>query len=528
VELIREVALARPTVLLSFGSPYILSAVPEVASYLVAWGPQEVSQTAAAEALVGGVGISGRLPITLPPFHLRGEGLDRDAVPWVAELERGPRDELDETGMVVRRGEEPPGAGQTPALPACDPASPPMAKAVNLRAGPVEVDPGSVGMDPSRLLVSDSIVAAGVRAGAYPGAALAVGRSGRLVRLRGLGWFDPGCSGGEVRPDAIWDLASLTKVVGTTTAVMLLVEEGSLSLDDRVVDHLPGWDAGDPRKARVTVEDLLLHRAGLPPFRRFFTELEGRAAYRRAFAGLSLDYDPGTRTVYSDIGLQTAAHVVEAVSGMRLDAFLRERVWGPLGMLDTDFNPPGSKLWRVAPTEVDTVYRHVHVRGVVHDENAFAQGGVAGHAGLFSTARDLSVFARLMLGGGSVPVCRFGRGTPMDGDCDAADAREVRILDPGTVERFTRRFDDSSSRALGWDTPSEGSSSGSLLSSRAYGHTGFTGTSIWIDPEQDMFIILLTNRVNPTRENPRLFPIRRELADAVARSVAGPGQGGRP
>jgi CubicO group peptidase (beta-lactamase class C family) len=269
------------------------------------------------------------------------------------------------------------------------------------------------------------------------------------------------------------------------------------------VDHLPGWDRGDERKSAVTLRQLLLHKAGLPPFRTFFLDIQGRDAYLRAISDLPLDYDPGTRTVYSDIGLQTMAFVIESLTGRRLDDVLRERVWGPLSMADTDFNPPSEKLWRVAPTELDEDWRGIHVRGVVHDENAFAQDGVAGHAGLFSTAADLSLFARMVLGEGSVP------------------SEPTRpLLQPETIQDFTRRYDPSSTRALGWDTPSTSSSSGVLLSERAFGHTGFTGTSMWIDPELDLFVILLSNRVNPTRENTRLFPVRRAVADQVARAVA--------
>ena len=274
------------------------------------------------------------------------------------------------------------------------------------------------------------------------------------------------------------------------------------------------------------MRQLLLHRAGLPPFRTFFLEMEGRDAYLRAFSDLPLDYPPGTRTIYSDIGLQTLAFIIEEIAGVRLDAFLRSRVWNPMSMVDTDFNPPVEKWWRVAPTEVDASCRNEHIRGVVHDENAFAQGGIAGHAGLFSTAADLSLFARMVLNEGDIPA----KGDlPTQGDTSAqgesrtsgagTSISEPRLLQPETIETFTRRYDVTSTRALGWDTPAPRSSSGVMLSDRAFGHTGFTGTSIWIDPELDLFVILLTNRVNPTRENTRLFPVRRQVADQVARSV---------
>jgi beta-glucosidase-like glycosyl hydrolase/CubicO group peptidase (beta-lactamase class C family) len=514
--LIRELALARPTVLVSFGSPYILAATPDVGTYLVAWGPREVSQKAAARALVGAAPISGRLPISLPPFHRLGEGEDRAEIAAVAALDTGIPDALDETGMVVQRREAGDAVGSSGGAPGGydrrapggpdEGLAPEQHRARGFREG--EVEPATVGMSADGLAVADSMVLAAIEDGAFPGAALAIGRRGRVVRLRGYGSVDWAQGAEPATERTIWDLASLTKVAGTTTATMILVEDGTLSLDDRVVEYWPEWSAGDARKEEVTLRHLLLHRAGLPPFRTFFNEMDGRRAYRSAFEALPLDYDPGTDTAYSDIGLQTLAFVIEEVTGTRIDALLRERVWEPLGMRDTDFNPDPATHWRVAPTEVDENYRGTHVHGVVHDENAYAQSGVAGHAGLFSTARDLSVFARMMLGGGEY----------MAGPED--DPREGgRLLRAETIDGFTARFDDSSSRALGWDTPTDRSSSGLMVSERAFGHTGFTGTSMWVDPELDLFVILLTNRVNPTRENTKLFPLRRALADQVVRSV---------
>jgi CubicO group peptidase (beta-lactamase class C family) len=245
--------------------------------------------------------------------------------------------------------------------------------------------------------------------------------------------------------------------------------------------------------------------------------MEGEEAYRKAIGELPLDYEPGDSTVYSDIGLMTMAFIVEEITGEGLDTFLQERVWGPLGMQDTGFRPDPSLLPRIAPTEVDTTFRFTHVHGVVHDENAYAIGGVAGHAGLFSSARDLAVLAQVLLGGGAVPACNGAAGSGIP--CSRPRPGPVRIVAPTTVELFTRRYDTTASRALGWDTPQKGSSSGDYLTERAFGHTGFTGTSIWIDPELDLFVILLTSRTNPTRSNSRYVPLRREVADAVARSI---------
>ncbi len=527
-------AEARPTILVSFGSPYLLSAAPEVGTYLLAWGPREVSQRAAARALVGERGITGRLPVSLPPFHRRGEGLRREARPSVVRAGRA-ADVLVEAGFVPGRGETGGAALREAALRACRERGElrPWAATCEGVGGVVvgpEADPAAVDMSARALARVDSLLLAGIADSVSPGAALAVGRHGRLVRLRGYGRLDWGEDAPPATPSSLWDLASLTKVVGTTTAAMILVEEGRLDLDAPVVRYLPWWDEGDPAKALVTVRQLLLHRAGLPPFRRFFREIEGEEAYRRAVGELELEYPPGDSTVYSDIGLMTLGFVVEGVTGRSLDAFLRERVWEPLGMQDTGFNPPPELLGRIAPTEVDTVYRHRKVHGVVHDENAYAMGGVAGHAGLFSSARDLAVFAEALLEGGSAPPCPSPARESVP--CSAPRSREVRLVKPSTVEAFTRRWDGSATRALGWDTPGPDSSAGTCLSPRAFGHTGFTGTSIWVDPELDLFVVLLTSRVNPTRTNTRHVPLRRALHDAVVRAVrdrpGGACSGGNP
>ena len=245
--------------------------------------------------------------------------------------------------------------------------------------------------------------------------------------------------------------------------------------------------------------------------------MEGRDAYRDAIGALPLDHPPGDRTVYSDIGLMTAAFIAEAVTGVALDDFLRTEVWRPLGMADTGFNPD-SALWdRVATTELDEGYRGYHVHGVAHDENAFAIGGVAGHAGLFSSARDLAVFAQMMLDRGVAGPCRADASSGLP--CHRPRFAPVLIFAQGWVERITRRQSPESSRALGWDTPSERSSAGDYFSARSFGHTGYTGTSLWIDPTQQLAVVLLTNRVNATRENRRHIPLRRGVHDRVARAI---------
>ncbi len=488
---VAESAAARPTVLISFGSPYLLAAFPGIGSFVAAWGDRPRSQTAAIQALFGEAAVSGRLPVELPPYHRLGEGLERAKVDDF-ETAAAVEDPLVAAG-IVERGDRS-SRVQTPE----------------------EADPESVGMDPDSLARIDQIIRDALADSAASGAAVAIGRHGRLVLLRGFGELAWG-SGRPVTPTSMWDLASVSKVVGTTTAAMILVEEGRLDLDDTVVSHLPWWSRGDPRKDEVTVRQLLLHRAGLIPFRQWFFDLEGREAYMDAAADEVLQTDPGSETAYSDIGIMTLAWLIEEIAGQTLDVFLAERVWSPLGMTDTRYSPPEGLRSRIAATELDTIWRNELVWGTVHDENADAQGGVAGHAGLFSTAVDLAVFADMMVSRGVAGACDPGAvsGEP----CPVARRADVGLLDSTTIDRWTRRFDDTSSRAIGWDTPSDRSSGGDWMTASAFGHTGYTGTSIWMDPELDLFVILLTNRVHPTRANQKHIPLRRAVADAAVRAI---------
>ncbi|NNM35206.1 MAG: serine hydrolase, partial [Gemmatimonadetes bacterium] len=551
-----------PVVLISFGSPYVLAAFPEAPAYLIAWGGREVPQEAAARALVGAQAVRGRLPVAVPPLHDAGEGLSRPAVAEVVAMKQRLIDPLQEAGFLpgenpIDGGAGPSGATGGPGLwtegppvPACPdgwapprwtpgtapttvaprqggapgPASPGGAQPIatecrlgDLVASTRETDPHGAGMDAEALDELDRFIQDALADSAASGAALALVRHGRLVRLRGYGRLDWDPAAPPVTPSSIFDLASLTKVVGTTTAAVRLAQHGLLSLDDRVVDHLPWWRGDDPRKDDVTIRQLLVHQAGLPPFRRFFQDMQGRQAYENAIGDLALEYEPGTRTVYSDIGLMTVGFIVEAVSGMGLDGYLDREVWKPLGMGDTGFTPDSAQWHRVATTEVDDTYRDRKIHGVVHDENAHAIGGVVGHAGLFSSARDLAVFAHMMLGGGTVGPCdpEADLGVP----CSGVRFAPVSVLGSGWVDWITRRQSGESSRAIGWDTPSEGSSAGDYFTARAFGHTGYTGTSIWMDPTLDLAVVLLTNRVNPTRENSRHIPLRRGVHDRAAQAI---------
>jgi serine-type D-Ala-D-Ala carboxypeptidase len=359
--------------------------------------------------------------------------------------------------------------------------------------------PDDAGMSANRLSVIDRVVQRGISAGGYPGASVVVGRRGGIVVKRGFGHLEWNASTGNVvEPDhSLYDLASLTKVIGTTAAIMALYDDGKLKISDRVVDYLPEFSGG--LNDLVTVEHLLTHRSGLPAGRDIWKIANSPYEARAAILATRVRATPGSMYVYSDLGPDVLGYLVEAVAQQPLDVYLHNRVFGPLRMNSTFYRPPDSLRYRIAPT-AEFSSRGSPLRGVVHDINAYAQGGVSGHAGLFSTAPDVAIFAQMML----------GRGTYKD----------VQVFNPSTVALFTQRT--AGRRALGWDTAEGDFGSGQYLTSRSYGHTGFTGTSIWIDPDHDMFMILLTNRVHgPRAKRPVkvIADVRSDLSDAAVLAV---------
>ena len=349
---------------------------------------------------------------------------------------------------------------------------------------------------PSAEAIRDSVLAVlerGLADSAYPGAYAVVGSSTEIYASLGVGRLDWATS---PRPDAntMWDLASLSKVIGTTTAAMQLWDEGRLNLDAPVEKYIPEFTGRD--KGLVTVRNLLTHSSGLPAWRPLYKEARTPEEAIALVFATPLDTLPNVRMVYSDLGIITLGKIIERISGESLDGYLALHVFGPLGMESTIYHPPAWMRQRIAPTERDP-WRARLVHGEVHDENSYALGGVAGHAGLFSTAHDLSIFAQMYL------------------RCGGYEGG--RIVSEAAVEAFTEVQDSSlSNRALGWEVPSASNSAGHLLSKHAFGHTGFTGTSIWIDPDRDLFIILLSNRVDPSRESRGIYAVRPALADAVA------------
>ncbi|MCE4536956.1 beta-lactamase family protein [Pelomonas sp. P7] len=341
---------------------------------------------------------------------------------------------------------------------------------------------------------------------AFPGAVLAVGVDGRLVALKAFGRLDSSPGAPAMPVDAVFDLASLTKVVATTTAIALLCDQGLLKLDEPVVRYLPEF-AGVPGHERITVRHLLAHNSGLPSPMLLWKHAGSRAELLDLVYRLPVQAPPGAEFHYRDENFILLGEIVQRVGGLPLDRFVSTRVFEPLGMAETGFNPPASLLPRIPATEQDEHYRHRLVRGTVHDENADVMGGVAGHAGLFSTAADLARLAEMIL--------------------DRGQAGGRRFLSPQTLDSFLARQHQppGSSRALGWDTPEPGGLAGPRASADAVLHTGFTGTSLYIDRSRRAFVVLLTNRVNPSRDNKLIGPARTAIHSAVLQALdAGAGR----
>ncbi|HEX9280673.1 MAG TPA: serine hydrolase domain-containing protein [Gemmatimonadales bacterium] len=350
---------------------------------------------------------------------------------------------------------------------------------------------------------------------AFPGAVVAVGNHNHIALLAAVGHYgvdDPR----PMTTETLFDLASLTKVIGLTTACILLVDQKKLDLDAPVQYYLPEFRGTG--KEKVTIRHLLTHSSGLPAWRPLFRETESREAALALVDTTPLDTVPGARYLYSDLGAIVLTQVVERITKTRIDQYLDTAVFKPLGMTTTRYLPPAEWQGRIAPTEMDTVFRHRMIRGEVHDENTGRLEGISGHAGLFSTGPDMATFAMWLLRSDAVGQSRATTG----GDGPPAPARPRPTLP--VVQEFTTRQDlpPGSSRALGWDTPSEHSSAGTKLSTHAFGHTGFTGTSIWLDPDRDLFIILLTNRVHPTRANTKILKVRPRVADLVVDALTDP------
>lgn len=333
---------------------------------------------------------------------------------------------------------------------------------------------------------------------AFPAASLAVTHRGKLIVLKSVGRFSYEANSPQVTTGSIFDLASVSKVVATTSMAMILYERGLLDLEAPIAAIIPEFgDASDSRKAEVTVRMLLAHSSGLPAYEKLFLRVKNREGLIAAAFTAPLTADPGTRAEYSDIGFIILGAALERIADEPLDRFCQREVFGPLGMGRTTFNPPATWRASIVPTADDRAFRRRVIQGEVQDENASVLGGVAGHAGVFSTAQDIAIFAHAMLKGGA-PMVR----------------REA-------LAQFTRRESSpaGTSRALGWDTPSTSSQSGGYFSSYSFGHLGYTGTSLWIDPERQLSVTFLTNRTWPDCKNEAIKQVRPLVHDAIIEAL---------
>lgn len=441
----RILEAGKPAIVACLGSPYLISHFPEAETWLAGFSTQSVEERAMARALFGETAIGGHLPVSVPGVSARGSGI----------------------GVVVN--------------------------AMTLQPAPAQME--------VKLKTAYALLDRAVSDHAFPGGVLAVGHENRLA-VHPFGHLTYASKSAPVSPQTIYDAASLTKVVVTTTEVMHLTEIGVLRLESPLTRYLPEWAAGPQPawRAKATLADLLRHSAGLPPHRPFYESARGYPAIIQRALAEPLDYEPGSKIVYSDLDFMLLGEIVRRVTGRGIDLAALGDVFGPLGMKGSMFNPP-RRLWaRIAPTEEDASRGKQPVRGQAHDGNAFAMGGAAGHAGLFTTAGDLAAFCQMLLNGGIYA--------------------HRRLLERATIAIFTaRQTIGGESYGLGWNVPTAGSSSGQYFSAVSFGHTGFTGTSIWIDPEKKLFVVLLTNRVHPSAENIQIRQVRPALHDAVARAL---------
>jgi CubicO group peptidase (beta-lactamase class C family) len=425
----------------SFGNPYLVQQVPAVDTYLCAFVSTRRIEAAAAAALLGAAPIRGRLPVTIPGVAAAGTGLT--VLP-------GSKIEV-----------------STPAAHDLDTALP-----GNLRA----------------------LLERAVAERAFPGAICLVARGGELVAEVAVGRLGYAADDAPVASDTLWDLASLTKVCATTPAVLRLVAAGKLSLDEPVQNWLPQFTGTG--KELVTVRHLLAHNSGLPAYERYYRTLKGKAAIVRAATAEALMSEPGAGVTYSDLGFVLLMAIVETCSGETFAAFAQREVFDAFGMTRARFVPTDGPPAAAAPTEEDGSRGGI-VRGFVHDENAFAMGGMSGHAGLFATAHDVLRFGVAMLAGGR------------------------SVLPRELVAMATRPagFGDDTTRGLGFQLLASGGYGGTTVPAGTFGHTGFTGTSLWCDPQHDLCVVLLSNRVHPTRVNNKILGVRRTVHDLVLGSL---------
>jgi CubicO group peptidase (beta-lactamase class C family) len=440
----RLIAAGKPVIVACFGSPYTVERFPAAKTWIAAFSTVDVAQRAVGRALFGQVPVGGRIPVNVPGVVPLGAGLD-------------------------------------------------------LAANPMEL--GVSISDVQKLKPAYDVLDRAIADRAFPGGVLAVGYRGELsVHPFGRQTYD--ATSPAVTADTIYDVASLTKPVVTATLVAMQIQAGRIALDLPVGRYIPEWNSGpNPEWRRtVTVRHLLTHSSGLPAHRDYFLSLHSRREVIAAIGKEPLEYAPGAKTVYSDLGFIVLGEILERATGEPVDQLAREEIFMRLGMASTTFKPAKSLSGMIAPTENDAKFRKRLLQGEVHDENAFAMDGVAGHAGMFSTAQDLAAFCQMMLNGGMYA--------------------HQRLLSRASINLFTAPQALASNKfTLGWMAPTPGSSSGRYFSAHSFGHLGYTGTSIWIDPDRQLFVILLTNRVYPTRANDKIVAVRPAVHDAVIEAL---------
>ncbi len=437
----------KPSLLVAFGNPYIVQDLQETDAQLMAWAANSRQVKNTVPALFGGSEISGKLPIQIPGIYEMGHGI-----------------ELPQT--TLRRD-----------------------------------NPEVAGMSAEALRKIDSIMEEAVFDSTFPGGVVSVVKDGIIAYQKGFGYhtYD---KVKKVNSTDIYDLASITKIVATISAVMKLIDEEKLTLDNNVGDYIPEFREGD--KKSITIRQLLLHESGLPAFRVYIDKLQKESEIIDAIKNEPLIAKPGAQYVYSDLGLILLGKIVEQITETSLDKYVRKEFYYPMGMHSTYFNPLKIGRWisgRIPPTERDTVYRMKTMQAEVHDERAYYLNGVAGHAGLFSNVRDMSAFTQMLLSKG-----RYGG---------------KRYFKEETVDLFTARHSEFTNRGYGFNRKSENrSTAGSLTGENTFGHTGFTGTSFWIDPERSLSVIILTNRTYPQRSyGKQINLVRAAVADAAVLSI---------
>jgi CubicO group peptidase (beta-lactamase class C family) len=362
---------------------------------------------------------------------------------------------------------------------------------------PQVIIPSSASAQRQQFAAAYSVLEQGISQQAFPGACFGVLARGEVVALDGIGGFTYGQPTEPVNASTMYDLASVTKVIATTSMAMLLYQRGQLSLDQPLVQIFPAFSQGEGSRGQVTLRMLLAHSSGLPGYARLFEVARDREALLHACLRLPLEAAPGSRAEYSDPGFILLGRALEIIAGESLEDFCSREAFSPLGMTSTCFRPP--EKWRSAipPTEEDLTFRRRIIQGEVQDENCFILGGASGHAGLFSNALDPLLYAQSLF--------------------------DEQLFTAETIRLFTTRaLPADSSRALGWDTPSQPSSSGRFFSSHSAGHLGYAGTSLWIDFERRLAVVLLTNRTWPHRQSQAIRTIRPAFHDAILQNI-GPG-----